>query len=85
FRFNGGSTFGEQEATAEIGAFQASFKIPGRVSVSANEGAKSLRIATATITPDLAVRAVPVLDPTAFLEASFVQADDAPLLPGQVS
>ncbi|AUC94991.1 hypothetical protein CWS35_12635 [Bradyrhizobium sp. SK17] len=85
FRFGGGSTFGEQEATAEIGAFQATFKIPGRVSVSANEGTKSLRIATATITPDLAIRAVPVIDPTAFLEASFVQADDAPLLPGQVS
>ncbi|PAY03453.1 hypothetical protein CK489_40115 [Bradyrhizobium sp. UFLA03-84] len=75
----------EQEAAAEVSAFQASFKIPGRVSIAANEGAKSLRIATATITPDLAVRAVPVLDPTAFLEASFVQADDAPLLPGQVS
>ncbi len=75
----------EQEAISQIGAFQASFKIPGRVSVAANEGAKSLRIATATITPDLAVRAVPVIDPTAFLEASFVQADDAPLLPGLVS
>lgn len=75
----------ERDAVAEVGAFQATFKIPGRVSVAANEGAKSLRIATATITPDLAVRAVPVLDPTAFLEASFVQADDAPLLPGQVS
>ncbi|MGF6306167.1 uncharacterized protein (TIGR02231 family) [Bradyrhizobium sp. i1.8.4] len=75
----------EREATAEVGAFQATFKIPGRVSVAANEGAKSLRISTATITPDLAVRAVPVIDPTAFLEASFVQADEAPLLPGQVS
>ncbi|UGY17485.1 mucoidy inhibitor MuiA family protein [Bradyrhizobium septentrionale] len=85
FRFGGGTTFGELEATPEIGAFQATFKIPGRVSVVANEGAKSLRISTATITPDLAVRAVPVIDPTAFLEASFVQADDAPLLPGQVA
>lgn len=75
----------EREATAEVGAFQATFKIPGRVSVAANEGAKRLRISTATIAPDLAVRAVPVIDPTAFLEASFVQADDAPLLPGQVS
>ncbi|WOH80752.1 mucoidy inhibitor MuiA family protein [Bradyrhizobium sp. BEA-2-5] len=84
FRFGGGR-MDELEATAEIGAFQATFKIPGRVSVAANEGAKSLRISTATITPDLAVRAVPVIDPTAFLEASFVQADDAPLLPGQVS
>ncbi|MGY3442955.1 MULTISPECIES: mucoidy inhibitor MuiA family protein [unclassified Bradyrhizobium] len=75
----------EQEAAAQASAFQASFRIPGRVSVAANEGAKSLRISTATITPDLAVRAVPVLDPTAFLEASFVQTDDAPLLPGQVA
>ncbi|HEX7922739.1 MAG TPA: mucoidy inhibitor MuiA family protein [Bradyrhizobium sp.] len=75
----------EQEAAAEVSAFQAAFKIPGRVSVAANEGTKSLRISTATIAPDLAIRAVPVIDPTAFLEASFVQADDAPLLPGQVS
>ena len=75
----------EREATAEVGAFQATFRIPGRVSVAANEGAKSLRISTATITPDLMVRAVPVIDPTAFLEASFVQAEDAPLLPGRVS
>ncbi|PDT75934.1 mucoidy inhibitor MuiA family protein [Bradyrhizobium sp. C9] len=75
----------EQEAAAEVSAFQATFKIPGRVGVAANEGAKSLRISTATITPDLAVRAVPVIDSTAFLEASFVQADEAPLLPGQVA
>ncbi|UFX44066.1 mucoidy inhibitor MuiA family protein [Bradyrhizobium sp. 41S5] len=85
FRFGAGALIAEQEATADVGAFQATFKIPGRVSVSANEGAKSLRISTATITPDLAIRAVPVIDPTAFLEASFVQADEAPLLPGQVS
>ncbi|WGS26951.1 mucoidy inhibitor MuiA family protein [Bradyrhizobium sp. ISRA464] len=75
----------EREATAEVGAFQATFRIPGRVSVAANEGAKSLRISTATIAPDLAIRAAPVIDPTAFLEASFVQGDDAPLLPGRVS
>ena len=75
----------EQQAVAEIGGFQVVFKIPGRVSVGANEGAKSLRVATATIAPDLAVRAVPVKDPTAFLEASFKQEEDAPLLPGRVS
>ena len=75
----------EQQAVAEIGAFQAAFKIPGRVSIGASEGAKSLRIASATIMPDLMIRSVPVLDPTAFLQASFVQSDDAPLLPGKVS
>ena len=41
----------EQQATAEIGTFQTAFKIPGRVSLSASEGARSLRIASATITP----------------------------------
>ena len=75
----------EQQATAEVGGFQVVFKIPGRVSVGASEGAKSLRVTTATIAPDLAVRAVPVLDPTAFLEASFKQSEDAPLLPGRVA
>ncbi len=75
----------EQQATAEVGGFQVTFKIPGRVSLGASEGAKSLRVSSATIAPDLAVRAVPVLDPTAFLEASFKQTEDAPLLPGRVA
>ncbi|QOZ66267.1 mucoidy inhibitor MuiA family protein [Bradyrhizobium arachidis] len=85
FRFGGGTTFGELEATAEIGGFQATFKIPGRVSLGATEGAKSLRIASMTVPADLAVRAAPVADPTAFLEASFKQTDDTALLPGKVA
>ena len=75
----------EQEATVEVGGFQATFRIPGRVSLGASEGAKSLRVSTATIAPDLAVRSAPVRDPTAFLEASFAQGEDAPLLPGRVA
>ena len=75
----------EQQAVAEVGGFQVVFKIPGRVSVGASEGAKSLRVSTATIAPDLGVRSVPVLDPTAFLEASFRHGEDAPLLPGRIS
>ena len=75
----------EQQAVAEVGDFQVTFRIPGRVSVGASEGARALRISTATIAPDLAVRAAPVKDPTAFLEASFRQSEDAPLLPGRVA
>jgi uncharacterized protein (TIGR02231 family) len=75
----------EQEAAVEAGGFQVTFKIPGRVSIGAAEGAKSLRISTASIAPDLLVRSAPVIDPTGFLEASFKQAEDAPLLPGRVS
>ncbi|NOJ42273.1 mucoidy inhibitor MuiA family protein [Bradyrhizobium australiense] len=75
----------EQQAMADVSGFQVVFKIPGRVSLGASEGAKSLRVSSATIAPDLAVRAVPVKDPTAFLEASFKQNEDAPLLPGRAS
>jgi uncharacterized protein (TIGR02231 family) len=75
----------EEQAVADVSGFQVVFKILGRVSLSASEGAKSLRIATATIAPDLAVRSVPVIDPTAFLEASFKQSEDAPLLPGRTA
>ena len=75
----------EQQAVAEVDGFQVTFKIPGRVSVAANDGAKGLRVSTATIAPDLAVRSAPVVNPTAFLEASFKQTEDAPLLPGRVA
>ncbi|XUM24467.1 mucoidy inhibitor MuiA family protein [Bradyrhizobium oligotrophicum S58] len=92
FRFGGGTTFGdvadkavEQQTVAEISAFQTVFHLPGRVSVGANDGAKSLRISTATVTPELTIRSAPVIDPTAYLEASFPQSEEAPLLPGKVS
>ncbi|MCK1654828.1 mucoidy inhibitor MuiA family protein [Bradyrhizobium sp. 149] len=75
----------EQQAVAEIGDFQATFRIPGRVSLGAAEGAKSLRITSMNVPADLMVRAAPVMDPTAFLEASFKQTDDATLLPGKLA
>lgn len=75
----------EQETTAETGGFQALFRVPGKVSIASNEGAKALRIASATIEPELLVRAAPALDETAFLEASFKHSEDAPLLAGRVA
>jgi uncharacterized protein (TIGR02231 family) len=75
----------EREATIETGGYQAIFRIPGRISVSASEGAKSFRVATGTIAPELLVRATPSLDETAYLEAAFRQTEEAPLLPGRIS
>jgi uncharacterized protein (TIGR02231 family) len=75
----------EIEAVVETGGFQAVFRLPGRVSVAADEGPKSFRIAAATIAPELLVRAAPALDTTAFLEAGFKHGEDAPLLPGRVA
>lgn len=75
----------ERAAEIETGGFQAVFRIPGRVSLGAGEGARSLRIAALTAAPQLLVRSAPVTDATAYLEAAFKQTDEAPLLPGRVS
>jgi uncharacterized protein (TIGR02231 family) len=75
----------EQEAVIETGGYQALFRIPGRITVPAGEGSKNFRIASANLAPELVVRAVPSINETAFLQANFKHAEDAPLLPGRVS
>jgi uncharacterized protein (TIGR02231 family) len=75
----------EREATIETGGFQVVYRIPRRVTVAANEGAMSFRIASAEIAPELIRRAVPILDNTAFLEASFKHDEESPLLPGRIA
>jgi uncharacterized protein (TIGR02231 family) len=75
----------EREATIETGGYQVVFRIPGRISVATSEGAKSFRVASGKIAPDLLSRAAPALDATAYLEASFRQPDEAALLPGRVA
>ena len=46
---------------------------------------KSLALSTRKADPALAVRVVPYLDETAYLEASFTHEEDAPLLPGEIT
>ena len=76
----------EREAAVETGGYQVVFRMPGRNSVATSEGAKAVpRLPPRKIAPDLLSRATPALDETAFLEASFRQADEAPLLPGRVA
>lgn len=75
----------EVEAGAEGGAFQATFTVPGRVSVVQDGTVKSFVLGRRAIQPSLLVRAVPSLDTTAYLEASFTNEDEAALLPGEVA
>jgi uncharacterized protein (TIGR02231 family) len=75
----------EQQASLDAGGFQVVFRIPGRIAVPAGQGSKSFRIASTTIAPELMAHAVPALNESAFLQASFRQGDDAPLLAGQAS
>jgi uncharacterized protein (TIGR02231 family) len=74
----------EQEAQVEIAGFQALYAIPGRVSVD-NEGtAKKVQISAEDIDARLSAHAVPLLDPNAYLTASFTVDGETPLLPGRV-
>jgi uncharacterized protein (TIGR02231 family) len=75
----------EQQATLDAGSYQASFQIPGRVDIPSDGSSKGFRISTTKFTPDLVIKTSPSLDETAYLQARIVNAEDAPLLPGQVN
>jgi uncharacterized protein (TIGR02231 family) len=75
----------EAEAEVDTSGFQASFVIPGRSRVASGPGARALRIGSSAIEPQLVSRAVPSVDPTAFLEAQFRHAGTVPLMAGRVA
>lgn len=73
-----------QTATLEAGAYQASFQVPGRVSISQDGTSKTVVLSHGKIAPMLSARVTPELEERAYLEAAFVHDEEAPLLPGQV-
>jgi uncharacterized protein (TIGR02231 family) len=75
----------EQQASIETGAYQASFKVQGRVSLTSDGATKTFLIAARALVPDLTVKTIPALDPSAYLEAHILNEDEAPLLPGAVA
>ncbi|MGE0425939.1 MAG: mucoidy inhibitor MuiA family protein [Reyranellaceae bacterium] len=75
----------EQQAQVQGGAFQASFGVPGRVTIPADGAAKTFRISSTTVAPQLLIKTVPLLNPTAYLQAMFNNDEEAPLLPGPVN
>lgn len=74
----------EQGATIDAGAFEASFRVPGRVSLARDGTAKTFRIGGRTLEPKLVVKSSPALDQTAYLAVSFTNEEEAALLPGEV-
>ncbi|PPD13944.1 MAG: hypothetical protein CTY25_11960 [Methylobacterium sp.] len=74
----------EQQAQLAASPFHAEFSVPGTVTLPSGNEERSLRLAGDTFEPKLQHKAAPLLDPTAFLEASFDLKGDAPLLPGEV-
>lgn len=71
-------------AAVEASAYQASFIVPGRVSVPQGGASKAVVLSQSQVAPTLAARAAPELEEKAYLEAVFSHEDEAPLLPGEV-
>ena len=76
-----------QEASAQLQAndYSAQFKAPGRVTLASDGAQKSFVLGRLAAQPTIAVKTAPGVDPTAYVEAHFVDAEDAPILPGQAA
>lgn len=71
-------------ASLEAGAYQASFRVPGRASIPQDGASKTVVLTQSRVSPTLSARATPELEEKAYLEAAFTHEEEAPLLPGQV-
>lgn len=74
-----------QTAQVEAGAYQASFQVPGRVSIPQDGSSKTVVLSQSKAEPTLSARITPELEETAYLEAAFTHDDPAALLPGTVA
>ncbi|MEQ1717367.1 MAG: mucoidy inhibitor MuiA family protein [Hyphomicrobium sp.] len=74
----------ERTATLSVAPFEATFAVPGRVTVAGTGEAKRVVLSTEQIEPVLSSRTVPKADPKAYLYAKLTFAKGTPLLPGQV-
>jgi uncharacterized protein (TIGR02231 family) len=73
----------ETEAAVDSGGYQVVYRIAGKSSVLSGESAKNFRLSSSTVVPELVIKSTPALDASAFIEASFKQVEEAPLLPGR--
>jgi uncharacterized protein (TIGR02231 family) len=76
-----------EDAAAQLraSAYAAAFTAPGRVSLPSDGSQKSFVLGRVVVRPTLSVKTAPSVDPTAYVEAHFVDVEDAPILPGRVA
>jgi len=76
-----------QDAAAQLqtNAYTAAFKAPGRITLPSDGSQKSIVLGRVVIQPTLSVKTAPSVDPVAYVEAHFVDSEDAPILPGRVA
>jgi uncharacterized protein (TIGR02231 family) len=80
-------TIAAQDAAAQLqsSAYTAVFKAAGRVTLASDGSQKSFVLGRVVVQPTLSVKTAPSVDPVAYVEAHFVDVEDAPILPGQVA
>lgn len=75
----------ERPAEVVQAPFHALYAVPGRLTVPETGEAKRVQLGAETLEPQLTVRAVPKVDPKAYLYAKFNLSKGSPLLPGAAS
>jgi uncharacterized protein (TIGR02231 family) len=75
----------ESAAVAEGDAYSAEFKTAGRISLSSDGAQQSFLLSRLNAEPTLRIKTAPALDESAYLEAHFVDTEDAPLLAGAIA
>ena len=74
----------EEQSTITASAYQTEFTVPGKIALPFGNEEKSVRLGSESFEPILGLKSAPVLDPTAYLDASFVLKGETPLLAGEV-
>jgi len=74
----------ETEAALTTAPFDATFAVPGKVSVTGNGEAKRVILMTDSLEPVLSSRTVPKVETNAYLYAKLKMPKGTPLLPGRV-
>lgn len=75
----------ERQAEVEIAPFQALYRVPERTSIPDTGETKRVQITQHSVAPQLLVKTVPKLDPTAYLYAKFKLPERTAMLSGPVS
>ncbi len=75
----------EAPARLEANAYSAEFRAPGRVTLASDGARKSFVLGRLIAQPTITVKTAPGVDPTAYIQAHFVDAEDAPILAGEVA
>jgi uncharacterized protein (TIGR02231 family) len=75
----------EAPTQLQTSAYSAEFSVPGRISLASDGAQKSFVLARLNAQPTILVKAAPGLDQTAYLQAHFIDTEEAPILPGDVA